>query len=478
MSQIGITRTQVTAVGLIGILAGLYLARFGLYATPTLIAAGLASLGLLARMRLPALVAAAIVGLGLGLWRGHAVQSRLSAYRGLVGHEIRFQAKVIDDSVYTYRSQLEFNVSDVYLLEPYRLGLPGVIKVRGFGAPSVRRGDVITVAGRLKSGYGSKQGFISFAAVEVVGRDYSMLERWRGRFFAGTYTSLPDPQASLGLGFLLGTRTLLPAALLLDLKATGLTHIIAVSGYNLTILVRIIRRLLGGASIYLTTLASLALILLFVGATGLSPSIARAAVVTLLSMAAWYYGRKLRPTVLLLAAAALTAAYNPLYLWYDLGWHLSFAAFFGVLVLAPLLRRRIFGQKQSKLLLQIVIETSSAQLMTLPLIALFFGQVSLVALIANVIVLPLIPMAMLATFIAGIAGALIPFFSGWFAWPASLLLKFIIDMTKIMADFPWALADVNFSYINLFFFYGIVGALIIILKHKTKLRLNAAEVIE
>src|SRR5690606_17682131 len=101
------------------------------------------------------------------------------------------------------------------------------------------------------------------------------------------------------------------------------------------------RRLLAKRSKFQATAACLALISLFLLVTDAAPPIVRAAIISLIGIGAWYYGRNIRPLVLLLVAATITVIANPIYLWSSVSWWLSFLAFFGVLVLAPLITKRI-----------------------------------------------------------------------------------------------------------------------------------------
>lgn len=140
-------------------------------------------------------------------------------------------------------------------------------------------------------------------------------------------SALPEPAASFGLGLLIGQRSTIPKSVSLQLAAVGLTHVVAVSGYNLTIIMRAVRKLLRKRSKYQSTVASLLLIGIFLLFTGFSASIVRAAIVSTLSLWAWYYGRTFRPIVLILLAAVITAGVYPIYLWSDIGWYLSFLAF-------------------------------------------------------------------------------------------------------------------------------------------------------
>jgi competence protein ComEC len=139
--------------------------------------------------------------------------------------------------------------------------------------------------------------------------------------------SIAEPESSLGIGYLLGQKNNLPSDLVEALKATALTHIVVASGYNLTILVRLGRRLFAKISKYLAMLTSVSLIIGFVAMTGLSPSMTRAGLVSLLSLWAWYVGRKFHPVQLILLVAAGSALLYPVYVWSDIGWLLSFVAF-------------------------------------------------------------------------------------------------------------------------------------------------------
>jgi competence protein ComEC len=226
--------------------------------------------------------------------------------------------------------------------------------------------------------------------------------------FSKNISSILDKtESALALGFLIGEKDSLPSDFSLALQAAGLTHIVVASGYNLTILVRLAKRLFQKISKYLVAFSGFTLIIGFLMITGLSPSMFRAAIVASLSLLAWYYGRNFHPLVLILITMGITVFIDPYYIWGNLSWQLSFAAFVGVLILAPLLMRYLFRDGKTNLVFQILIETFSAQVLTAPLILASFGQFSNVSIIANLLVLPLVPIAMLLTFIAGFFGPII-----------------------------------------------------------------------
>jgi YebC/PmpR family DNA-binding regulatory protein len=264
---------------------------------------------------------------------------------------------------------------------------------------------------------------------------------------------------------LIGQRSTLPADVSQMLLIVGLTHIIAVSGYNLTIMVHAARRLLAKRSKFQTAAACLALITIFMLITGSSPSIVRASIISVLSLCAWYYGRTIRPLTLLLTAGAASVLANPLYIWGNVSWYLSFLAFFGVLVVAPLATRRLYGKRTPGLIEQILIESACAELTTLPYVLFIFGQMSLVNLPANVLVAAWVPLAMLLGVAAGTAGMLAPALAGWIAWPAKLLLTYMLDVAQLLARVPHAFVEgIGFPAAYLAAAYGALAVLLIALR--------------
>ena len=196
------------------------------------------------------------------------------------------------------------------------------------------------------------------------------------------------------------------------------------------------------------------LIYLFLLVTGFSPSIIRASIVSFLSLLAWYFGRQFRPIVLLLLAAALTGFYNPYYIWGDIGWYLSFLAFFGVLILAPLITAKF--KLKLPLIGSVAIESLSAQIMTLPIIMFTFGRASVVGLIANIVIVPMVPFAMLFSMIAGLAGMVFPVIAAWFALPARAILDLMLFLANWFSHWPAAQIATSINAANMLILYLII----------------------
>lgn len=428
--------------------------------------------------RYAALVPLCIIGgLLIGLWRGSVDQGRLVAYEPLIGVEVQLQGKVFEDVDQRADGQFVVRLGDIHY---GKQKLPGVVWATVKNGETVQRSDRIEVGAKLSKGFGNFAAAMYRANVTSVERpqpgDIALGVRdWFGNLVR---TVVPEPQVSLGLGYLLGQRRSLPSELSEALQIAGLTHVIVASGYNLTILVRLARRLFMRISRFSALAAAGGMVVSFMAVTGMSPSMARAGLVTGLSLLAWYYGRRFHPLVLLPLAAAVTVLSNPSYAWGDIGWQLSFAAFAGVMILAPLLQAYFFGDKKPGLIRQIMGETVSAQIATLPILIVAFGQISNVALIANLLVLPLVPLAMLLVFVTGVSVWVLPFLAGLVAMPTTWLLRYMTHIAEWLAALPWAVNEVTFGWWFVVVFYVALGVTCIYMKRATGLRLSYVNITE
>ena len=384
---------------------------------------------------------AIIGGLLLGYGYGSAVHGDRSLYALYIGKQVRYEGKLKEDvskSTAGYSMQLDDSKVD-------GVSLPGTV-LTTVRTDDAKRGDRLVIEGELQLPFGSfaatiKNPRIISTTRPVPGDVGRVVRDW---FADKVRQGIPEPQASLGIGFLTGQKSALPEDLAESLKIAGLTHIVVASGYNLTILVRMARKLFLKVSKFLSAVSSAAMIIAFMAITGLSPSMTRAGLVSGMSLMAWYYGHVFHPFILLPFAAAITVAIQPSYVWGDLGWQLSFSAFAGVMIVAPLLQRYFFGDKEPGTIRQILGETIAAHTVTIPIIALSFGVVSNVAVIANLLVVPLVPLAMLLTFIVGcwsIAG--LPFLD-LLSIPVSWLLGYMTNVATFVSELSWAQAEVAF----------------------------------
>ncbi len=407
-----------------------------------------------------------LAGSMYGLWQGSAVKIQLHEYVPHYGAEVVMTGKVSQDTSVGEKGDQRLYLSHIRIDSASLVGEVWVSTDKA----DIKRGDIVTLKGKLSEGFGNTPAVMYRAQIVEIQRPYpgDIARRMRDRFAEGIRLAIPEPEVNLGLGYLVGQKTALPPNLEEQIKITGLTHVVVASGYNLTILVMFSRKLFSRVSKFLATLLSSLLVLSFMMVTGFSPSMTRAGLVAGLGLLVWYYGRKMHPFVLLSFAAAVTVMMNPSYVWGDLGWYLSFTAFAGVIVLAPLLQHYFWGSSENvPMLRQLLVDTSAAQILTSPLIFLAFSQYSLYALPANILVLPIVPLAMLCTFIAGFAGLLMPSAASIAGWPATMLLRYSIKIIEYFASLPNAQGELTFNPLLMFASYSGIAAAVIYMKRRT-----------
>jgi competence protein ComEC len=419
-----------------------------------------------------------VIGAGLiGVSYGSIVKGDLDIYRPLIGREVSLQGRVRDDPSQNAKKQLVLQLDSIQVADRH---LPGSVWVSVIGHPDIKRSDEVVVKGEFVEGFGTFAGVMYTAKIITithpspadVGREV------RDWFADAVRRAIPEPQASLGIGYLTGQKSALPSDLSDALQIAGLSHIVVASGYNLTILVRLARRLFVKVSKFMSALSSALMIAGFIAVTGLSPSMTRAGLVSGLSLATWYYGRRFHPFVLLPFAAAMTVLWQPSYVWGDLGWQLSFSAFAGVMIVAPLLQRFFFGEKSPGVMRQILGETVAAHFATIPIVVLAFGVLSNVAILANIMIVPLVPLAMLLTFISGIAALVAPAVAELVGMPATWLLGYMTHTAQFLAELPWSQTKLTIEWWVGGIYYLMLFAACFGMQRVTKFSLRETNIVE
>lgn len=461
-----------------GVFIGIYFAQFIQVSSIFLLVVSLIVVSIVFLRKSTYLIPMIIFGgIFIGLWRGSISQNDLLQYKPLIGENISISGSVKDDIDTGKSGQIVIRLNKIFMKEK---SLPGTLYITSQNA-DIKRGDKLVLHGKLMKGFGNFSGVIYRAQIDKIiqpkpGDTARVVRDW---FADGIRKVIPEPESSLGIGFLVGQRRALPADLVIALQVVGLTHVVVASGYNLTILVRLARRLFEKVSKYLSAVSSVVMILSFIAITGVSPSMARAGLVAGLSLAAWYYGRRFHPIILLSLAIAITVLIDPSYAWGDLGWQLSFAAFAGVMILAPLATRYFFGEKKPDFVRQLLIETVSAQLVTAPIIIMAFGQFSNNAIVSNLLILLFVPFAMLLVFIAGVGSLVLPVaFASVIAFPATMLLKYMTGVIGYLSELPWAMSEVQFSWwMAVICYVAIIGSCLYMWR-KTKYNLRDSNLVE
>lgn len=245
---------------------------------------------------------------------------------------------------------------------------------------------------------------------------------------------LPEPQASLLIGILLGGKREMPPKFFQNLRDTGTLHVIVASGYNITVvagflvasLVKLVNR---KKALILALLAVLAYTLM----AGAEPPVVRAAIMGSLTYLAQFLGREKDAILCLLFAGAVMLLISPLML-FDIGFQLSFLATAGILFIYPKLQGRVF---RTPLLGEELRVTLAAQLGTLPILIFNFGQVSFLSPLINALVLPVVPLIMGLG--AGLVamGLLVQPLAQVAAWLVWVPLTYFVRLIEWFGGLPW-----------------------------------------
>jgi competence protein ComEC len=275
-------------------------------------------------------------------------------------------------------------------------------------------------------------------------------------------THWPEPEASLMAGLLYGGKSGLPEGLLQSFSRTGVSHIIAVSGFNITIIILVVMNTLVYAGMYRQKAfyAVVAFTVLFVCFSGLSASALRAALMGITLLVAKQVGRGGSLLNIIVFAAALMQLFNPYLLLWDVGFQLSFLATLGLAYINPKLTTLI--PERYTFIGETLTSTMSAIIMTLPLILFQFGTLSIVAPLVNVLVLWIIPYLMLFG-ASTIFTSFIPPLSAVLSFLSHLGLQYVIMIVQFFGRLSWASAN---AVIPLWAMVLAYASIIFVLNHK------------
>ena len=285
------------------------------------------------------------------------------------------------------------------------------------------------------------------------------------------YRLYPDPEASLLAGILLGVESGIPAEVQQAFRDTGTAHIIAISGFNMTIIgglfATIFLRWLGKPRRFLAAFLTTLVLALYTVLVGASASVVRAAILGGFALFGRQLGRRQNGLNSLATIAALMTLFDPDQLW-EVGFQLSFMATLGLVLYADLFGQAFVGwagrhlptsliQRIAKPAGEYFLFTLAAQLTVLPVTVYYFRNLSLVSLIANPLVLPPQPLVMILGGLSVVPGMLfLPIGKAisYLAWP---FVAYTIRMVEILAGLPSAAIMLgNLSLIVVIAFYSLL----------------------
>ncbi len=277
-------------------------------------------------------------------------------------------------------------------------------------------------------------------------------------------TYFSPPGSLIIKGVILGGSTDFPADLQQKFSTTGLTHLTAISGSNVVILSTILMGFLVFLGLWRSQACyvSILFVWLYIAIAAFPASGVRAAIMATVFLISQHLGRQNTTSRVIVVTAAVMLLQNPLLLFYDVGFELSFLASLGIIYGKPLLDR-LFSFTEQKLfsyLLSIISVTMAAQIFTFPVIAYYFKTISLVAPITNLLIIPTVDAIMISGFLAALFGIFSSVLGFLFSLPAWVLLLYFMKVLDIFSQ-PWAVKTVShISWIWIAVYYIILASII------------------
>lgn len=276
-----------------------------------------------------------------------------------------------------------------------------------------------------------------------------------------------EPYASFVAGILYGYRGGL-GALQNDFNRTGVTHIVAVSGFNITLIATIFSSILIALYIprkktFWIVVSAITVFVIFVGASG---SVVRAGLMGFVVLLSQQMGRSSRAFNSILFATVLMVLQNPLVLLFDAGFQLSVLSTMGLIYLSPFVQERIQFFPKILGIQESLSSTLSAIVITLPLILYQFGRLSLVAPLVNILILPVIPIAMglgfaalTLSFLYLPLGILVSYFTFF-------VLAYVVFIVQWFSKLSFASIELHIPLWAMILLYGMIGWFYVHMKKK------------
>lgn len=449
------------------------------------------------RTKLPFVFGLCALALALGIFRFDAALAGRPNLSGWYGRKISAVGIVREDSEHTENAQRLSIRATTVNDEPVSQEFFVLVTTGKY--PEYRIGDELVLTGMLErpenfnddfdyASYLAKDRIFAtmyFPDIAAIGSQKGSkiklaLSSVKAAFEERLERVLPEPHAAFLKGLLLGGRGALPKELVEDFQKTGTSHIVALSGYNITLVSRffMLFLLFLTVSFYAAFWIAVSAIVLFVILVGGGASVVRAGILGALVLIAEREGRLYSVRNALALAAAIMIWANPMVLRFDVAFQLSFLATLGLVYAStPVERavdrvstrvRSVFGNRTAAVFRKapyrdsfaagrlisgkrMLVETLAAQLAVLPLLIVHFGSISLVSPVANVLVLAAVPASMAAGFVTGVVG----FLSETAAYvPAAVSWAFLEYKLRVIGFF----ASIPFAQIRI----GAWGAAIII----------------
>ncbi|MBP9715345.1 MAG: ComEC/Rec2 family competence protein [Candidatus Pacebacteria bacterium] len=284
---------------------------------------------------------------------------------------------------------------------------------------------------------------MNYSKVEIISSGHGfwlrdILFKIKNKFLEKINYAVSPPESTLLGGLILGERSSFEIDLRQKFIDTGTIHIIALSGYNVTIVAEWFMKLFAFLPQNIGIGVGIFAVILFVLMSGANSTAIRAGIMAILVLIARATGRNYYVARALILAGIIMILFNPFILRYDVSFQLSFIATVAVIFLTPRIEKHFIWITKSFGLRDIVSVTFSAYIFVLPFILYKMGNLSFVALPANILILPFIPFTMLLGFLTGFSGLFSYFLSIPFGLASTILLKYELGVIDILSNFSFA----------------------------------------
>lgn len=288
-------------------------------------------------------------------------------------------------------------------------------------------------------------------------RTESVLYGIKRSFVASLERSLGDPHAALASGLVVGEKAALGKDLLDDFRAVGLIHIVVLSGYNITIIADALRKMLSSLPRTWGIIAGALGIVAFGVMVGGGATVVRSCFMACIALSADLARRDYDVRIALVFAGLAMLIENPRILLFDPSFQLSFLATVGLIALASPLEKRLGWITERYGMRGIVASTLATQVFVSPFILYMMGQLSIIGMVVNILVLPFIPLTMLVVATTGLAGMTVPIIGQAVGWVAHLLLSYELVIVEEFAKFSFSSIHVpKFSGAIVIVFYAVL----------------------
>lgn len=287
-------------------------------------------------------------------------------------------------------------------------------------------------------------------------------------FFLGNIKkTISEPHSSLLGGLTVGAEESLGETLQENFRKTGIMHIIVLSGYNVTIVSEAIMRVFSFLPFIFKFSFGIISIIFFVLMTGASATAVRAGIMSILVIIARITGREYEALRALFIAGVLMIIQNPKILAFDSSFQLSFMATFGLIYVSPKIYRYFKFITSKFQFRELAVSVVATQFFVLPLILYKMGNLSILALPVNILILPFIPMTMFFGFLSGIFGFVSSAISFPFSFVAFILLDYELKIVNFFASLSFSSIQINnFPLILMILMYIIYGVILFFINNR------------